>query len=88
MDEEDEQRRSPTPEEREASLARDYRDAEQVYMPAQELTGQLRRALVAALPVGAGLAFNLDGDQAWVCVSKPGDTTAVLQSARQALGEN
>ena len=63
----------------------DFTDCEDVRLPKAELNGALRRAIVEALPEGAGLYFNYDGDEAVVAISKPGATRRVIATARQRL---
>lgn len=64
----------------------DFAGCEDVRLPAADFDGLLRKAIVDALPPGAGMCFNYDGDQAVVTISRPGDTRQVMTAARHSLG--
>lgn len=60
----------------------DLSGSEKVWLPRTELVELLNGPLPRSLPAGAGCGFNLEGDQAWIKVGKPGDTRQVLAAAR------
>jgi hypothetical protein len=64
----------------------DFTGAKTVWMKRSQWDGPMRSAMIAALPAGARLGFNYDGDRAWVMVSRPHDTEAVYLQARRSLG--
>jgi hypothetical protein len=50
----------------------DLSEGEEVTLPRAELAELLQGPLVRSLPPGAGAGFNVEEDQAWVKVGKPG----------------
>jgi hypothetical protein len=65
----------------------DLSEGEEVTLCRAELVELLQGPLVRSLPAGAGAGFNVEGDQAWVKVGKPGDTRQVLAAARKLRDE-
>ena len=68
-------------------LVGDTSGGEEVWLSLAELMELMHGPLVRSLPPGAGCAFNVDGDRAWVRVGKPGDTRQVLAAARALRDE-
>jgi hypothetical protein len=64
----------------------DWNGCETIYMPRGEWGAGLRQAMVQCLPPGTTMGFNTKDDLAWVTVSKPGNTWAVLTAARKRIG--
>jgi hypothetical protein len=64
----------------------DYSGSEWISMPAEELDGPLRGAILLCLPEGATYEFEAEHGRAWIVVSRPGDTRRVLSAARRLLG--
>jgi hypothetical protein len=64
----------------------DFTGSEWVCLPADELDGPLRGAMLLCVPDGATYRFAVDDDRGWVIVSQPGDTRRVISAARRLLG--
>lgn len=63
-----------------------FEGATVVWLPSAELDDALITALTDELPAGANLGFNYAGPRAWLHVTRPHDTEAVLVAARRRLG--